>query len=225
MYERFLKIYRNPIHADSILQKLVGALWKDKLNSDGIFEFTGETFSYEYKNILEQIADTDTLSFEYTDEPNLEHEEISDARMMVKQLESIKVVPKEGTQKNFLLAYYLRKYFRLKNLLKQCYDTNLITVRSENDYDRVAKESWRNIMVTHQQDLILRSSEHEDIDEAEKIKIGKDTLNDAMNTEFKMYGRLVDKEVASSWYLKLSNLNPPKVVWHIDWFNKYINKE
>ena len=224
MYEKFLEIYNRPINADSVVNSLVGALWRYKQNCNGKFEFSGYTFKQTFKDILQKIALEDKIIFDETDEPDLDGENIDDAQVMIDQLKSIDVISNKIDRNDFILSSYLEKFFRLKNALLRFYDTQLMTDRSESEYDDVARRTWKTIFIRNQLKLIQKDKKNEKIKDDEKIEAGLNTLNKTMDSPFNIAGQKIEGEFAEGWYLKLSNLKHPKVVWHFDWFKKYIEK-
>ena len=57
----------------------------------------------------------------------------------------------------------------------------------------------------------------------EKIIAGSKTLHETLESPINVNGYNVDDEFAKGWYLRMSN--KLSVVWHYDWFKKYILKK
>jgi len=224
MYENFLAIHNNPSNADSIVKNLIGALWQYKHDCNGSFEFTGLTFRQKFKDILEKIAFNNTVTLDQVDDPDLEHENMDHAMVMVDQLKSIKIISDDAGKDDFSLSLYLVKFFKLKNALQYFYKIQLMTERSESNYDKIARLKWKSIFISYQSSLIQKDKNHEKISDQEKAKAGCSTFIKAMESPFEVAGQKTQDDLSEAWYLKLSNLWPPKIVWHFDWFKKHIEK-
>lgn len=220
LYERFLLLYRNPTMADSILSELVGKIWRDKQLSDGKFQYTFEGYSKKYKGIIEKIAMSESLTLEAFEEPDLDKENENDAKIMVEQLKSVAVIGQDSTKEDDYCAYFLSIFFKIQRAILSLKKQEIITDELANRLDKSAIKKWTGIFHKHNRKI---SQNEENASEDEKINAGASTFDETMEAPISVSGFDVEDEFAKGWYLRLSNTT--KIVWHFDWYKKYIQKK
>ena len=90
----------------------------------------------------------------------------------------------------------------------------------EKRLDSSATNKWKGIFKRHHTEIIKHEAS---ADIKEKIKAGSNTLHDTLDAPIKVNGYDVHDEFSKGWYLRMSN--KLTVVWHYDWFKKYILKK
>ena len=220
MYEKFLLLYRNPTMADSVLSELVGKIWRDKQLSNGKFQYTFEEFSKKYKGIIEKIAISESLTLEAFDEPDLDEVSENEAKIMIEQLKSVAVIRQDSTKDDDYCAYFLSIFFKIQRAILSLRKQEIITDELVDRLDKSAIKKWTGIFHKHNRRI---SQNEENASEEEKINAGASTLDETMDAPISLSGFHVEDEFAKGWYLRLSNAL--KIVWHFDWYKKYIQKK
>lgn len=90
----------------------------------------------------------------------------------------------------------------------------------ESRLDKSAISQWKSIFIKHHNKILQNDIGYSS---KEKIDAGNCTLNDTLDKQININGYKVDDEFSKGWYLRLSNTL--KIVWHYDWFKKYILKK
>lgn len=219
MYERFLLLYRNPTMADSILNELVGKIWRDKQSSNGKFHYTFEEFSKKYKGIIEKIANTDSLTLEHFEEPDLDKENEDEAEMMIEQLRSVAAIGQGSSKEDDSCAYYLSIFFKIQSAILSFRKQEIITDELENRLNKSAIQKWKGIFIKHHRKI---SQDEKLASKTDKVDAGLATLDETMEAPIFVSGYDVNDDFAKGWYLRLSNVL--KITWHFDWYKKYIQK-
>lgn len=220
LYEQFLQKYLRPTAADQVLKQLIGVMWSEKINSNTPVELSGEQFTNKYRGILEKVSSGENLSLEMADDPNLDEEDENEATMMIEQLKSVEEIASDSSKDDYWTAYYLGFFFKIKRAIDSFRKQQIITDELENRLDSSATNKWKGIFKRHHTEII-KDDANADINE--KIKAGSNTLHDTLDTPITVNGYDVDGEFSKGWYLRMSN--KLSVVWHYDWFKKYILKK
>ena len=220
LYEQFLQKYLRPAVADQVLNQLIGAMWSDKINSNTPVELSGEQFTNKYRGILEKVSLGEKLTLEMEDEPNLDAENENEAAVMIEQLKSVEEIGKDSSKDDFRQAYYLGFFFRIKRAIESFRKQQIITDELEKRLDRYASTKWKGFFIKHHKQIMDNET---GVGNKEKIKAGSNTLHDTLDTPIKVNGHDADDEFSKGWYLRMSNTL--SVVWHYDWFKKYILKK
>lgn len=220
LYEQFLQKYLRPTAADQVLNQLIGAMWSEKINSKTPVELSGEQFTYKYRGILEKVSIAEKLSLEMEDAPNLDAEDENEASLMIEQLKSVEVIASDSTKDDFRLAYYLGFFFKIKRAIESFKKQQIITDELEKRLDSSATNKWKGFFFKHHSHIM---NDEASADINEKIKVGSKTLYDTLDAPIKVNGYEVDDEFSKGWYLRMSN--KLSIVWHYDWFKKYILKK
>lgn len=220
LYEQFLQKYFRPATADQVLKQLIGAMWYDKINLMKPLEISGEQFTNKYKGILEKVSIGETLTLEMEDEPNLEAENENEASVMIEQLKSVEEIGADSSKDDFRQAYYLGFFFRIKRAIESFRKQQIITDELEKRLDGSAKTKWEGLFIKHHSHIM---NDETSAGSKEKIKAGSNTLHDTLDAPIKVNGYDADEEFSKGWYLRMSN--KLSVVWHYDWFKKYILKK
>lgn len=220
LYEQFLQKYLRPAVADQVLNQLIGVMWSDKINSNTPVELSGEQFTNKYRGILEKVSLGEKLTLEMEDEPNLDAENENEAAVMIEQLKSVEEIGKDSSKDDFRQAYYLGFFFRIKRAIESFRKQQIITDELEKRLDRSASTKWMGLFIKHHKQIMDNET---GVGNKEKIKAGSNTLHDTLDTPIKVNGHDADDEFSKGWYLRMSNTL--SVVWHYDWFKKYILKK
>ena len=220
LYEQFLQKYLRPAVADQVLNQLIGVMWSDKINSNTPVELSGEQFTNKYRGILEKVSLGEKLTLEMEDEPNLDAENENEAAVMIEQLKSVEEIGKDSSKDDFRQAYYLGFFFRIKRAIESFRKQQIITDELEKRLDRSASTKWKGFFIKHHKQIMDNET---GVGNKEKIKAGSNTLHDTLDTPIKVNGHDADDEFSKGWYLRMSNTL--SVVWHYDWFKKYILKK
>ena len=220
LYEQFLQKYLRPTAADQVLKQLIGVMWSEKINSNTPVELSGEQFTNKYRGILEQVSIVEKLSLEMEDNPNLDAEDENVASLMIEQLKSVEEIASDSSKDDYWTAYYLGFFFKIKRAIDSFRKQQIITDELENRLDSSATNKWKGIFKRHHTEIIKHEAS---ADINEKIKAGSNTLHDTLDTPITVNGYDVDDEFSKGWYLRMSN--KLSVVWHYDWFKKYILKK
>lgn len=218
LYDLFLQKYQRPAFADQIMKDLIVSMWKDKFKGEPP-SYTGEEFTRKYKGILERVSYDETLTLENEDDPNLEMVNDEEASLMIEQLKSVEVISADSTKDDYLQAYYLAFFFKIKSAIENFKKLQIITNESESRLDKSAISQWKSIFIKHHNKILQNDIGYSS---KEKIDAGNCTLNDTLDKQININGYKVDEEFSKGWYLRLSNTL--KIVWHYDWFKKYILK-
>lgn len=225
MYDQFLLTYQRPSVADAVLKDLVGELVVYKKNCGGKFQFTGETFSHTFKGTLQKIACSDTLTLELETEPDLDSENIEDASCLIEQLKSIDVVGADADVRDFQLSIYLSMFFKLKSAITSFCKQNIMTSVLEGSLDQVTEKEWRRIFSISHNKIFDKDRNNIIIEDEEIKEAGQNAFNKAMEKPLEIHEVKIDNEFSASWYLKVSNYKPLRIVWNFNWFKKYIDRK
>lgn len=220
LYEQFLQKYLRPATADQVLKQLIGDMWSDKIHSKTPVELSGELFTNKYKGILEKVSIAENLNLEMEDEPNLYAEDENEAAMMIEQLKSVEEIGADSSKDDFSQAYYLGFFFRIKRAIESFRKQQIITDELEKRLDGSAKTKWKGFFIKHHSQIM---KDETSAGSKEKIEAGSNTLHETLDAPIKVTGYDVDNEFSKGWYLRMSN--KLSIVWHYDWFKKYILKK
>lgn len=220
LYEQFLLKYQRPPLADQILKDLIGTIWQDKVQGCPPFEYTGEQFTKKYKGILERVSYNESLTLEFEDEPDLEEENVDEATNMIAQLKSVEIIGADSSKDDFVQAYYLGFFFKIKRAIESFKKQQIITNELTKRLDKSALGKWRGIFIKYHSKML---KDENAFTPKEKVEAGSNTLSDTLDTPISVTGYDVDSEFSKGWYLRLSNCL--KITWHYDWFKKHILKK
>ena len=220
LYEQFLQKYLRPTAADQVLNQYIGAMWSEKINSKTPVELSGEQFTNHYRGILEKVSLGEKLTLEMEDEPNLDAENENEAAVMIEQLKSVEEIGADSNKNDFRQAYFLGFFFRIKRAIESLRKQQIITDELEKRLDSSASTKWKGFFIKHHSQIMNNET---GVGNKEKIEAGSNTLHDTLDTPIKVNGHDVDDEFSKGWYLRMSN--KLTVVWHYDWFKKYILKK
>lgn len=220
LYEQFLQKYLRPTAADQVLKQLIGSMWSEKTNTKTSMELSGEQFTNKYKGILEKVSLGENLSLEMADDPNWDEEDENEATIMIEQLKSVEEIGKNSSKDDFRQAYYLGFFFRIKCAIESFRKQQIITDELEKRLNDSAKTKWTGFFIKHHSQIMNNET---GADNNVKIEAGSNTLHDTLDAPIKVNGYDVDDEFSKGWYLRMSN--KLSVVWHYDWFKKYILKK
>lgn len=222
MYQHFLDIYQAPTKADQIVKRLIGELWSYKLDCNNKFVFTGNDFKRKYKHLFQLVTD-ENLTLEGFEAEEYAPAEDYENMQMIKQLQSVDVISTPIDKDDYDFVDYIQRFCRFMSAFLSFQRTQLMTSRLEVKIDKAAFGEWKRIFNLHTSKIKTKDKRGETITEEEKIDAGQKVLNSAMMESIPVYGYKTDKDFSNGWYLRMSNML--KVVWHFDWFKKYIDKK
>ena len=101
--------------------------------------------------------------------------------------------------------------------------TQLITSRLEEKINNAAFGHWKRVFDHETTKLKIKDRRGEAISEEDKVDIGQNVFNNIMLDSIPVSGYKTDEDFSNGWYLRMSNML--KIVWHFDWFKKYILKK
>lgn len=160
------------------------------------------------------------MTLEFEDEPDLDEEDVEEASNMINQLKSVERIGADSTKDDYLQAFYLGFFFKIKRAVERFRKQQIIPKELESRIDKSAVKRWNGIFIKHQSKIVQNETAFTSKD---KIEAGANTLQDTLDTPINVTGYNVDDEFSKGWYLRLSN--SLKVTWHYDWFKKYIDKK
>lgn len=220
LYEKFLLKYQRAPLADQILKDLIGTIWQDKVQGNLPFEYTGEQFTRKYKGILERVSYNEPLTLEFENEPDLEEEDVDEAVNMIDQLKSVEIIGEDSSKDDFVQAYYLGFFFKIKRAIENFKKQQIITSELVSRLDKSAVGKWSGIFIKYHSKVLKDETA---FTPKEKVEVGSNTLSDTLNTPISVTGYEIDSEFSKGWYLRISNCL--KITWHYDWFKKHILKK
>lgn len=221
MYQHFLDLFQEPTKSDQIVKRLIGELWDYKKNN-GNFEFTGNEFRQQYKHLFELVTEKElTLDGfepeEYAATDNYEE------MPMVQQLQSIEILDKPVDTEAYDLVDYMQRFCRFMSAFLSFQRTQLITGRLEEKINNAAFGHWKRVFDHETTKLKIKDRRGETISEEDKVDAGQNVFNNIMLDSISVSGYKTDEDFSNGWYLRMSNML--KIVWHFDWFKKYILKK
>lgn len=222
MYQHFLDIYQAPTKADQIVKRLIGELWTYKLECNSKFVFTGNEFKRKYKHLFELVTDED-LTLEGFESEEYDPKEDYDNMTMIKQLQSVKAISTPIDTDEYDFTDYIQRFCRFMSAFLSFQRTQLMTSRLEDRINKSAFSQWNRIFNLHSSKLKAKDRLGKPITEDEKIEAGMNVLNGVMIDKIPVNGYKINEDFSNGWYLRMSNML--KIVWHFDWFKKYIVKK
>ncbi len=222
MYQHFLDIYQAPTKADQIVKRLIGELWTYKLECNSKFVFTGNEFKRKYKHLFELVTDED-LTLEGFESEEYDPKEDYDNMTMIKQLQSVKAISTPIDTDEYDFTDYIQRFCRFMSAFLSFQRTQLMTSRLEDKINKSAFSQWNRIFNLHSSKLKVKDRLGKPITDDEKIEAGMNVLNGVMMDKIPVNGYKINEDFSNGWYLRMSNML--KIVWHFDWFKKYIVKK
>ena len=222
MYQHFLDIYQAPTKADQIVKRLIGELWTYKLECNGKFVFTGNEFKRKYKHLFELVTDENLTLEGFESEEYAPTEDYADMAM-IKQLQSVKAISTPIYTDEYDFTDYIQRFCRFMSAFLSFQRTQLMTSRLEDKINKSAFSQWNRIFNLHSSKLKVKDRLGKPITDDEKIEAGMNVLNGVMMDKIPVNGYKINEDFSNGWYLRMSNML--KIVWHFDWFKKYIDKK
>jgi hypothetical protein len=222
MYQHFLDLFQEPSKSDQIVKRLIGELWDYKKESNGKFEFTGNEFRQQYKHLFELVTEKELTLDGFVSEDYVltdNYEEMP----MVQQLQSIEILDKPVDTKSYDFVDYMQRFCRFMSAFLSFQRTQLITSRLEAKIDKAAFGHWKRVYDRESTKLKIKDRRGEIINNEEKVDAGQNVFNNIMLDSIPVSGYKTDEDFSNGWYLRMSNML--EIVWHFDWFKKYISKK
>lgn len=211
MYKSALIYCLNNPATDEITNELVGALVKDKKESilaTGSFELTTEQFIKKYGSILGKRDIEPELNVTEYDPYHWVHpDEITETNML-RQLWDIGELDKDNPSDKTYRYMYQRRYYRTN--MERFRRKDLVDDVKQAAIELAALNKWQRIWDKHETRAKNTSPE---VKNSEAI----DCFHETMEKTFLKY----DENFSGGCYLKLTDENPPRLGWHIDWKDKY----
>lgn len=222
MYQHFLDIYQAPTKADQIVKRLIGELWAYKLECNSKFVFTGNDFKRKYKHLFELVTDED-LTLEGFEAEEYAPTEDYVKMPMIKQLQSVDAISTPIDTSEYDFSNYIQLFCRFMSAFLSFQRTQLMTSRLEEKINKSAFLQWNRLFNLHSSHLKSKDRRGQAISDEEKLKAGQDVLNNVMLDKIPVEGYKINEDFSNGWYLRMSN--KLKIVWHFDWYKKYIDKK
>lgn len=222
MYQHFLDIYQAPTKADQIVKKLIGELWAYKLECNSKFVFTGNDFKRKYKHLFELVTDEDLTLEGFEAEEYAPTEDYANMPM-IKQLQSVEAISTPLDTSEYDFSDYIQRFCRFMSAFLSFQRTQLMTSRLEEKINNSAFLQWKRFFNLHSSNLKSKDRRGQAISDEEKLKAGQNVLNNVMLDKIPVEGYKINEDFSNGWYLRMSN--KLKIVWHFDWYKKYIDKK
>ena len=211
MYKTSLNYGFNNPATDEILMELLGFLVTDKkahIKATGHFALTKEQFVKKYNTTLQKFTIEPELNVTEYDPYHWVHpDEITETNML-RQLWDIGELEKDHPTDKTYRYLYQRRYYRTN--IERFRRMDLMDDEKQEALELVARNKWQKI---HDRYETRARNASDEIKNTEAVNC----FHDTMEKSFLKY----DENFSGGCYLKLSDENPPKIGWHIDWKDKY----
>lgn len=212
MYNSSLVCFKNNPATDEIINELLGALIKDKKqsikDSGGSFTLTKVQFINKYFDILNKASIDPELNVTEYDPYHWCHPDEIEETNMLRQLWDIGELEKDQPSDKTYRYMYQKRYY-LTNI-ERFKGMELVDERKQKAIELAAINKWQPIWDKHESKARGALSEKQD-DEAIEC------FHETMIQPFMRF----DENFSGGCYLNLSDENPPRLGWHINWKNKY----
>lgn len=213
LYRKFLTRYNQPAKADKIVEELLGRLLKHKMEAASnkvSWSYQIQDFTTRFKDILNKVGDEDLTPIEY-EKPLVMPNGYEDM-IFAKQLNSIGVADISDIQDPQLLEYF-GYLLQCENSITYFYKIQLINRESEELINNQAIEEWKIPFAKYGRQATRMGDKPDDIKEC-----GADCFFEVMNKSIPYgRGREIIAPLSKGWFLRLSNSNPPNIIWRKDW--------
>ena len=211
MFKSSLVFCRNNPATAEVLNELVGALIKDKKASvlaTGSFKLSMERFIKKYSNTLQKLDIEPELNVTEYDPYHWVHpDEITETNML-RQLWDIGELDKDNPSDKTYRYLYQRRYYRTN--IERFKRMELMDDTKQAAVELAAMNRWQKV---HDRYETRARNASDEIKNTEAVNC----FHDTMEKSFLKY----DENFSGGCYLQLSDENPPKIGWHIDWKDKY----
>lgn len=211
MHKTSLSYSRNNPLNDDVLMELIGKVYEDKkkaLAATGFFELSRLDFITKYRETLEKFSIDPILNvMEYDPEHWTRPANIEETNML-RQLWDIGELEK-GNPSEKTYRYMYQDWFYRKNI-ERFRDAELMDDNIQSDLEKKAKTNWERAFFRHETRARNKS---EEIKREEAVEC----FHDTMDKRIEKY----DLNFSGGCYLKLSEEQPPKIGWHVDWGKMY----
>lgn len=211
MFKSSLNYSLNNPAIDEILMELLGKLVVDKkkeVAATGSFKLRKEQFISKYRGTLQKLSIEPELNVtEYDPDHWAPPDEIEETNML-RQLWDIGELEKDTPTDKTYRYLYQKRYYRTN--IERFRSMELMDDAGQEAIEKAAKTKWQRVFDRHE---TKARNATPDV----KINEAIGCFHDTMDQPFLKY----DENFSGGCYLKLSDENPPKIGWHIDWKKKY----
>jgi hypothetical protein len=211
MYNTSLVFSReNPLN-DDVLMELIAKLNEDKkkgLSATGKFELSKLDFISKYRETLQKFSIDPIMNVTEYDPEHWERPANIDETNMLRQLWDIGELEKDKPSEKTYRYMYQDWYYR-KNI-ERFRDAELMDDNIQNELEKKAKTNWKRTFDRHE------TRARNKTDEVKKEE-AVECFHDTMDKPIEKY----DLNFSGGCYLKLSEEQPPKIGWHVDWEKMY----
>lgn len=211
MHKTALNYCLNNPATNEILDELLGALVRDKkagVLANGSFMLSTDQFIHKYSNTLQKLAIEPELNVTEYDPYHWVHPDEIKETNMLRQLWDIGELDENQPSDKTYLYLYQRRYYRTN--IERFRRMELMDDPKQTAVELAAMNTWQRI---HNRYESKARNESSDVKNSEAINC----FHDTMEKPFLKY----DENFSGGCYLKLSDENPPRIGWHVDWKEKY----
>lgn len=211
MYKSSLNYSLNNPAIDEILMELLGKLVVDKkkeVAATGSFYLRKEQFISKYSGTLQKLSIEPELNVTEYDPDHWAHPDEIEETNMLRQLWDIGELEKDTPTDKTYRYLYQKRYYRTN--IERFRSMELMDDVKQEAIEKAAKTKWQRVFDRHE-------TKARNADPDVKINEAIGCFHDTMDQPFLKY----DENFSGGCYLKLSDENPPKIGWHIDWKDKY----
>lgn len=211
MYQTSLIFSRNNPLNDDVLMELIGRISEDKkkeISARGYFLLSKEDFISKYRGTLQKFSIEPILNvIEYDPEHWTRPTNIKETNML-RQLWDIGELDKEQPSEKTYRYRYQNWYYRAN--VERFKNVDLMDDAIQNELEQKAKSNWLRAFDRHE---TRARNQSEEIKKNEAIECFHDTMERPIGK--------YDLNFSGGCYLKLSEEQPPKIGWHVDWEKIY----
>lgn len=211
MYKTSLTFSRNNPLNDDVLMELIGRIIEDKkkdILTKGYFLLSKEDFISRYRSTLQKFSIEPKLKVIEYDPEHWTRPSNIDETNMLRQLWDIGELDKEQPSEKTYRYMYQNWYYRTN--IERFKNADLIDDAIQNELEQKAKTNWLRSFDRHE---TRARNQNDEIKRKEAI----DCFHDTMERPVDKY----DLNFSGGCYLKLSEEQPPKIGWHVDWKKMY----
>lgn len=211
MYQSSLVYSNNNPLNDEVLMELIGRITEDKkkeILAKGYFMLSKEDFISRYRGTLQKFSKEPVLNVIEYDPEHWAHPTKINETNMLRQLWDIGELEKDCPSEKTYRYLYQNWYYRAN--IERFKNADLIDEVIQNELEKKAKANWQRSFDRHES---RARNQSEEIKKNEAIGCFHDTMDRPVD--------MFDLNFSGGCYLKLSEEQPPKIGWHVDWKKMY----